>query len=507
MSAPPNRIRWDRVIDNNLKFMKYSNDATTMSKFMGFTGGSGKRTRKDSGVTQTPVKKVKTLPSKKTMPKSSATNKLVNQSSMKMVGKRKLKKVKRVKVGKRLTQSIKQVIQGEQAKGSYTRVYTGFVGQVMNVNSTGSPRFAGTTNTFAAVQAACLGPNYQEPAGQRTLWGTLSQAVPIATSFVNGNLSTGSEFNYFTIRKFLDAASLCFNRKTLGINSAESTVDNFDLIFDPVTGATYGGTPTPLKLNITNSWVQFTLRNLSQRVVHLDIWECTPTLKFQNTTALQSLITSLNSAGQQVMDSVGTVDAVVRYFNRLSGSGQSSTQDGLINEGTIDAVDIAKQFGFNFKVVKRQMVLQPSETCIHSIKGPTGMLDFSKMTVDNVQQLNLLKGMSVSCIFAVRGDQLLPGTTNAISRFTKIGAAPSAGGANYFSTPVAVEVKESITVAVPEVAGFITKAGGAGQRQTLNLRKKRIVYANFIDANGDTAAAGSFSGNNENNPAANISTF
>ena len=463
------------------------------------------RARQDSGHAPTPQKRQKTIGmnlAKKKM--TNATNMLVDQSSMKKIGKTRVKRIKKIKISKKLTQSIKQVVAGEQAKGSYTRVYTGYVGQLMNVNSTGFPRAGFNTTTLGAAQNAVYGPNYQEPAGQRTLWGTLAQATPTATTFAAGNLTTGAEFNYFTIRKIIDAASICFNRKTPVIGSAEVLTDNLTTIYNPTDGTPYSNTGA-LKIQVNNSFVQFTIRNVSQRSVYFDVYECTPTLKFQDSTALQSLINSLETTGQNAADVSGTVDSTVKYNNLLTAAG-SAQNPGIVLDGTVDAVDLAKQFGFNFKITKRQMVLAPYETCVHSIKGPSGLLDFAKLQADASQKLNLLKGWSVSCIFSVRGDQLLATTTNSVSRFTKIGAVPSPGGGNYFSTSIVVEVKESISCSVPEVAGFLTQAAAVGTRQMLNFRKKKIVYSNYIPANGDSSGA-AFVGSNENNPAASISIY
>jgi len=420
---------------------------------------------------------------------------------MKIKGKRKLKKIKNVKVSKALTKKIKKVIAGTEATGSYTTVKGGFVGCCWNTpsgtNSAPNQRvLGGLTAVGNVIYAGIVGPSVNEPAGSRTLWASLSNWDPAPGYTPITDLVPGTDMNYFTIEKILDAASICFNRKAISL-TPWNTANNLSTLFNVTTGLPANIAPGPLKIKLVNSWVQFTLRNMSGRIAHLDIFECTPRLKFQTKPALQSMADTLEAGIQNVQDEAFTQDATFRYYNRLaSATGVEGYKEGLLTEGTIDPVMIAKQFGCNWNVVKRQMVLQPYETCIHSIKGPSAELDYSKMNVDQNSQVAFLKGLSVSVFMSVRVDQALPTTQNSGAKYADTAPVPATDNtfSAQMSMPIAVEIKESYTIKVPEVAGFVSAV--AGQRQQLNMRKKKIVYANFLDKNGTQV----FSVANEQNP-------
>lgn len=502
----------------------------TVDEISGMVGNYGhlspyignKRRREDSGHAPTPSKKRrKLLPGlseeKNMGPKVNAVNALVHQSSMVVKGKRKLKKKPVVKVSNRLRAKVKKVMEGEQATGSYTTVYTGFIGSVLSTNSdltAGEPTRVSASATDLGTglgsQVALLGPSYRDPAGSRTQWGKLWAHTPNSV-VVGSDDVDGSDFNFFTIGKILNAASVCFNEKVINTDAYIQT-GNLTTTFTRSTGAPTPGIPGSLKINVKNSWVQFTIRNMSQRILELEIFECTPVLKFVNNTALDSFYKSMTGANQALNDTA-VQDNTVRYFS-FANSNIYGSLDGMVFDGTVDALGIAKKFGFPFKVVKKTMALQPYETCIHSIKGPTGLLDFAKLAVNNVHQTALLKNFSVSCIFSVRVDQALKLEKSSASRFSEIGAEPVAAGGAYMGAPICIEMKESYSISVPEVAGFIKNADAAGLTQLLNLRKKKIVYCNFTQANGNTYMAtaappvsNTFWIANENNPMATGSSI
>lgn len=310
-------------------------------------------------------------------------------------------------------------------------------------------------------------------------------------------------FNFFTIRKIHDAVSQIFNEKAGTLNQYSSTLNLLSTTFNPATGAVGASNPGTLKVNMRNSWVQFKIKNLSGRVVNLVIWELTPKLKFQNTNPLEALNSVSQGAGGIAVDSI-TEDFTIRYADSAGYA-----RPGFMIDNNIDPCKMLQSLGFNFEMVKRDMVLAPDETCVHSIKGPSGEIDFGKMMVDNVQQTKLLKGFSVSCIFGVHADQVLnPTSTSNAQRFVSNGTVTAGLNTYNLSLPIAVEYEESMSFDVPEIAGFMTRTAVAGNPQPLNFRKRKIVYQNWVDANGN--ARGNYQVSNEVNPAADqgvVGTF
>lgn len=449
-----------------------------------------KRPRQDSGVSFQEPKKVKLgnftgeVVQTKKMPKStqkSAQKKLVQRSSMVVSGKTKTKKIKKVKVPTKLRKQVKQILSGTMARGTYTTVKQGFVGTLL---AAGGGSLAG--DDLGKSQTAILIPSTTGLPG-RTLFNQLVNFSPGVASTV----VAGTGLNFFTPAKIWDAASVLFNRKAPSTGPYNYT-NNLSTLATLATGAA-AQSPGKLMINVLASSVKFTMKNTSNRVVTVEIWECMPTLKFQESNpvaTLQSIVPAYSGA---------TSDTNLDYY-----VGPSATlSNTLVHDPTVDPLALSKNyFGYKFAWKKRSMVLAPDETCIHEIRGPRSVLDCSKMvSVNNaaptpapVEIWNaLVKGYSVGCVVSVNGDQVMP-------------TAASTGGRKTWSTtavalaaPVAVEVMESYTLSVPEVAGFIQTDGIAGTIQQLNLRKHKRVLWNACEL-GHVA----YTLSNEVNPAAEV---
>jgi len=419
----------------------------------------------------------------KKMAKSSvsvmAQKKLINRSSMSVSGKNKVKRTKTVKVSKRLRKAIKQVMSGQTARGSFTTVVCGFVGSVTGV-------------TAGALAGDDLGKTQSQVvynAGTslhgRTLFNQLVNWAPLAASSV----VAGTGMNYFTPGKILNAASVLFNNKPL--NTVYNIAGNLSTHSN---GGAPLASPGDLKINVLSSHVQFTMKNVSNRVVTVEIWECTPTLKFSDSNPLQNLVTTVNAYSETTDD---------RNFQYVTAG---SSQNIGYFDATFDPLVAAKAYmGFKYTWKKRSMVMAPDETCIHSIKGPKGVFDFKSITnifptplggpftgataIDNLN--TLMKGWSVGCIISVNGDYVLPNAATSGGRFVYTTTAGALG------MPVAVEIKETYNIAVPEVAGYTTANGAVGTQQLLNMRKpKRVVW------NAQANGAINYGVSNEVNPVA-----
>lgn len=460
---------------------------------------SFKRVRVDSGVSRTPVKVSKLSKfigpksqnpylsqQKETMAKSTsrrAQNSLTNRSSMAISGRTNTKKVKSVNVPARLRKQIKQVMVGSASKGTYSVIKTGFIGSSMG---NGIVALAG--DDLGKTQAAVY-YNIVTRLPGRTLF---NQLVSYGTGSVTG-IIPGTGMNFFTPAKILDAASVLFNNKIPSTNPY-NTFGNLSTFTTSSTGLPLSSNPGQLKINVLSSSVDFTMKNLSNRVVTIEIWECMPMLKFEDTNPLQSALTSVSAYSEVTSDG---------NFSYYDGNESLNNFDPLFNVN-VDFMAIAKKYmGLKFTWKKRTMVLAPDETCVHSIVGPKGVFDFKNVfnTPPNVtgttaipiaNLTSLYKGWSVGCLISVNGDLVLP-TTVAQNE----GGHAIFGTANYLSMPVAVQTKENYTIAVPEIAGFITTGALGGTQQMLNNRKPKVVVY-------DATALGNFSYSvsNEVNPVA-----
>jgi len=412
------------------------------------------------------------LPPKKSMPKSNPVNALVQRSSMKVTGKTAVKKTKKVKVPDLLRKQIKQVIVGHAAYGSYRTIKCGYVGSIYTT--------AGATPINGDDQDSNMRAVYFQSTANDTIPGrTLyNQLVQIGVEPAITTIVPGTGLNFFTPGKIIDAASVCFNGKTPSL-SPYDTFGNLSTVTAVANGDPNVNSVGKLKINVLNSYAQFSIKNVSNRIVTMEIWECTPTLMFQPGNALASLVSSLTN-----LSSTANTDSAFLYYRPANGpSAQYSLYDPAL-----DPCAIAKEnFEFKFKWKKRLMQLNPEETCIHSIQGPKGILDYSKIvqtnqvTPDPGLQINrntLFKNWSVSCIIGVSGDQVL--ATNP--------AGLTAGGRKIFETttrstgmPVAIEVQEFYKFSVPEVAGFRNADVVSGESQMLTFRKQKNVVLNAVE--------------------------
>jgi len=324
---------------------------------------------------------------------------LVNRSAMKVTGETKVKKAPpKLKITAEFRESVKDVLRSASASGVYKVIKAGYIGSlVKDVAGVFAGDDMGSTHSAIAYSSPT------EPSGSRTLFNAL------VTFQVGGNsvLRPNTGLNFFTPAKIIDAASVLFNNKTPG-NPYSSTTNNLATNFQPSTGLPIPTNPGSLKVFVKDSFAQFTIKNVSFRVVSLDIWECTPTLKFQNVPALSAL-TAMYSAQSET----ASQDTNIAYYNGVAGS--AGLQSTMFFERNLDPLYCASKIGFPFKWKKRTMILAPQETCIHKIQGPKGEFDFAKITsldtavpANTVYNFNtIMKGWSVSCIMSINGDQVL----------------------------------------------------------------------------------------------------
>lgn len=412
---------------------------------------------------------------------------LVQRSSNVVKGKTKVKRVKKVHLSKKFIKGVKQVMAGSQATGSFITIKQGMVGSLVGAGNGGNL----TSTIFGTAGAVgILYPGAAISSGSRTLFNTLSNW----STSVNSSCVANTDLNFFTPAKILDAASVLFNGKALG--DPYSATGNLSTVFVGTTTAPVTNIPGQLKINVLSSSVDFELKNVSDRVVTMEIWECTPTLKFQSTNPL-ALVQQIATTYQNITNNNNTL-----YVRDQPGGASNE----LFYEQAIDPLTVMKKYnGLPMTWKKRNMILAPDETCIHSIIGPSGVLDFSKLNVAGLTlpQINvMLKNWSVGCIISIVGDQAIQPTLS-VNRGDK--AAYSDNVNVRMGMPVSMQVREYYRIAVPEIAGFTTQTPAVGtvSNQLLNYRKPKCVIWNQCVANGITSTA-PVSVSNEQQPMTNV---
>lgn len=453
--------------------------------------------------------KKKQMPPTKAGPSGSysTVNSQASRASMKKTGKLKnIKKGKKVKVSSKLREKIKEVMKSASYSGQYNALSQGTIG-VYNVGAAQSSRaiFQFADNIFAGCDdinvVACV-PQYTD--GSQSSWVYWGGMVQKDTS--TDAAAFQHAFEHFSPLQFLDAASKMWNGKygSTGPGSwYKHSTDNIQLDVRRSNGGQ--GNPTlgsayqvgPLKLNIVNSHVKYKLRNNSQRSYTIEIFHCTPKLKFPGITALGDLYQSVLVELQGVDNTALPITAINE--NKLAtlmsegttSSGSTNTEvNRVLSHPMFDPKD-SIQFKSRWSYQKIVIRLSPGEICEHSIQGPKNtLLDFSKIvhqkfaddiTIGRSEIPTWVKGFSASCFMRVLPDMTsssdlvaetatFRNTYNASGNYTVAQNLSHAPGRKVV-LPISVEMQHSYNIKCPETNGFVQQAITAGQAQHLNLKR------------------------------------
>lgn len=420
---------------------------------------------------------------------TSATNMLANRASMKMKGRRnqRVRSTKKVHVSKGLRQKVKKVLEGERMFGQYVTVKSGTIGcydpgttatTILNIYSQGP-----------YVQTAGYFPGQLQAAACRYWFGGLFN------TYTNSN--RGQEFWYFTPSKVLDAASILWNRKSAQLDFAlqPGNLQGKTVIATGIPDAGSGAEPNTrgLRINIINSFVTWKMKNNSQRTLKVCVYNCTSKHKWPGTPPLTALVSAKGKEST-------TIDDTVKGVTAPPGLASVLNQDSIVfcpyaSPNTVDA------YQCTWKHSKMEMIMNAGETCTHSIQGPKNYeMDFDKMLEGNEDQSGkFFKPTTVCCMVSVEPD-LAYNDKNGDSA-TYAWRSNVAGGR--VVDPISIEIVETYKLSMPDITGFIDRAQGAGNIQTLNLRKDKRVFANFTANNGVTADV-DYNAFNEENPADDI---
>jgi len=391
------------------------------------------------------------------------TNALVTKSSKSVTGRNIVHDDPDIRVSKSFSQKVRKVLENDDASGKYTVTRGGYIGNILAISTDANPGFLTDISVGMVVRNVVTWAPGNWSAGMRTWFNAL---VQYTTASAVVNTVGDTSLNFFTPSKILDAASVLFNNKSPALGEW-STAANLSTRYNEATGVPVPSFPGDLKINVKMSSVVFTMKNVSNRVMNIDIWECCPKLKFEGDNPLGSMI---NCSTIEVDG--GGVDSRIGYFN----AGVARTQphyDPQCLPGIYK--------GWKFTGKRHTMVLGPEETCVHTIYGPSGVLDYGELLVEAVpQHQNLVKGWSVSCLISCYPDLALDNLTGEGGRYV---FQEAAAGNPKLSSPIVVEYVEKYDLQVPEIAGFVSNATAAGGTQLLNIRKDKIIIANTLNRN------------------------
>jgi len=454
--------------------------------------------------------------------RSNAERVLTNRSAMIKSGRSKVKKEKKVKVSKSLRSKVLQVMEGDEGTGCLKILHSGYVCAMIshgnsNVNVIQYPVLRLDPGWSAAVdegpygipnQIVCMYGGDNRTTG-RTYWNMLTSFVPgVSATRSQGNtqlgMIPGSELNFFTIGKIWNAASVLFNEKQLTCNPYY-LLANLTENVAPGPGTAIPTAPGTLKINLKSSYVKFTMKNVSARVVTVEFWELEPTIKFNNTPPLNSMRAVAGNIESQAGYSTKYL-----YLHGANKQFVPVSANEMYMDLNTEWVSHYNAAGFKYRAVKRKMIIAPQETCVHTMQGPSGVLDLNDCYTDGNLNTGALKGFTKSVVIAVSGDQVLKqgnllnidGSGRYIQTNTA-GAIPANDTSQ--SMPIAMEVEEFYKVAVPNVTGFIknTDVAGTETMQLLNQRRDRYIYWNRCPTNGKDAIYTS----NEVTPSLSVPTF
>jgi len=466
----PSRINWGMLGNNALQYTAAVGRAKQYQKDIGNAFGFSSN---------------KTMPVDRKGPRGTTrvNNSLAGRSSIVSKGRNKLKHVKKVHVSKGLRAKITKVIEGHAAKGKVTCIKTGFIGSMTSLAATVTPTVITSVILNGGAQSYVSYPAAgRAPAGSYTWFNHL---VDFDTTAAGASILSGSsDMNYWTYAKLLDFASALFNRKAFVSAGYLLTGGNLATKFNKGTGAPQVALSdyNDLRINVKSSSVVWNMKNVSQRTVLIDIYECTPIMAFEGLNPLQMMI---NAAVADISD--GNTDSRLAYSDGFGQNGIALYHDGNISPHLFK--------GFKFRTKKTTITLAPDESLSHTMKGPSGVVDFGKFNVDGVQQAgSLVKGFSMSCLVGVRSELTIPATTG--QTFGGRAQYVDAVTAGKLSGAVSIEVIERISMEVPDIAGFTSAAVPAGSQQMLNNRKEKIIIGNF----SPSIVNATYSEANEENP-------
>lgn len=429
---------------------------------------------------------------KKTPAFRTNVNMLAHRTAIKTKGRKSIKSIvhgkKKVKVSPKLRKKIKKVMNGEKQKGMYHTTRFGTIG----ITTTDNDGFANqrpisvSMGGYTLDQLAFIAHARDTSGNQRWWFQQALQQVGTDSSGIgsgDASLDQGSEWQFFSPLKILDAASVLWNQKTIDRNYVTQT-DNLNTVVQAADGAPVVGTNVVpgikgLKVQINNSYVKFTIKNNSQRLMKVCVYKCVPKIKFP--TSL-----SLNDFRDSIVREADAAD--LGYISAVS-PGFTATEDAqalFINPAF--EPKYCKAFAASWKYEKQIVRLSPGETITTSVQGPKNYeLDYRKLFDGSTdEQGKAFKGTTCCVMMSVEADLVFT-TANIGTAAARQGITghyvQGVQAADSLSNPISIMWEEVYRLSMPDIVGFTQRAVSAGDPHNLNLRIPRMAFGNFTQLN------------------------
>ncbi len=374
-------------------------------------------------------------------------------------------KRKHVYVSSKLRKKIKKVIKGSENRGTYITTRQGSIGVVTTSGSTidyiSTAQGGYTTSLYAAKIPTVLGTNC------RWLWSQPMDAF--------NTTDPGLDWQFFTPMKFVDAASVLWNQKSItGIYSLQT--GNLNTAHVKSTGAQVVGAPANmnivgLKLHIINSYVKMILKNSTQRAFTIDCYKCTPSTAYPSSLPMKAFKDAINEEHD------GANTNAMNVFGRLS----DDVDDYFVNPAV--QPNMFNSFNSQWKYTRVTIRIQPGETTTLNFQGPKDyVLDYDKLKFgEDDKQHFATKKTTMACMFAVKPDLVFategldPAEQGAAGRWIQ-----SVAGKDHLIDPITMEWEEHFVLGMPDIVGFQNQASSTAQ-QPLNNRLPRRAFGNFVN--------------------------
>lgn len=344
----------------------------------------------------------------------------------------KIKKVKVMKISKKFKKMVQKVQEEPEVKGTWQVTHSGgYVPSKINVNE----QYAWT--------------------GNHTNW--------------DASLN-------FTTDHFLTAASILFNNRNPTVGTGQ---------YDPNQPGQFSALNT--KVKVINSYGIYRLKNNSQRVLSLEVYECKP-------SKVGSYVNAVGGNGWKNVAGVITSTALTDPLSTPENEWNSALADdfasgavrqSLSGPAALTTSTLHNKPGYTFSLKKRwkcskieSIKLEPGQDTSFKVQGPQEMMLNYERFWEDLWYRNIQK-FTRGIMFIMRAD--LCGST--------LGGGGRFPDANFGPNCLVIEREDHYKIVAPEITNF-------------NLKFDKIV----VDQRSNVATVGSALDVEENNPTTIVST-